>query len=187
MSPASFVAVALVLLAAARARCDFASDQTECTEQLTALLPCLAFVENEARFPTPDCCANAKTVVVKSFKCLCVLVKDRNEPGLGFKINVTRAVTMPGLCNVAANISECPKLLKLPPGSPAAQEFDQLEKQIDQSTKAKKNSSNNFDTTSNVTASSPSGNNKTERSFIGEIDMVLQLVFLSTVFIIWGN
>ncbi|KAH0463804.1 hypothetical protein IEQ34_006590 [Dendrobium chrysotoxum] len=101
-------ALALALLLAAHARGDFASDRAECVEQLTALLPCLPFVEGEARMATPDCCTNAKAVVGRSFKCLCLLVKDRNEPGLGFKINVTRAVTLPAVCNVPANISDCP-------------------------------------------------------------------------------
>ena len=188
MAPTNVVALALVLLAAARARGDFASDQAECTDQLVALMPCLGFVENEARAPTPDCCVNAKTVVGKSFKCLCVLVKDRDEPDLGFKINVTRAVTLPGLCSVAANISDCPKLLKLQPGSAAAQEFYQLEKQIVQNVQATTKSSNNMDARSNITASNPSGSSISKRRFIGDsIDVILQLGFLIMVFVIWGN
>ncbi|KAK8938003.1 hypothetical protein KSP40_PGU017330 [Platanthera guangdongensis] len=125
------MAVALILAAAAAtAAADFAGDRAECTEQLTGLLPCLGFVEGAARMPTPDCCVDTKSVVEKSFKCLCVLVKDRNEPGLGLKINVTRAVTLPGFCHVPANVSNCPKLLNLPAGSPAAREFYELEKEI---------------------------------------------------------
>ncbi|KAG8081030.1 hypothetical protein GUJ93_ZPchr0007g3206 [Zizania palustris] len=49
-----------------------------------------------------------KTVLQTSRKCLCVLVKDRDDPNLGLKINVTKALALPSLCNAPANISECP-------------------------------------------------------------------------------
>ncbi|PKA58266.1 putative GPI-anchored protein [Apostasia shenzhenica] len=147
--PAKPAALILVVLAAAAppirvARGDVAADQAECTEQLTALLPCLGFVGGSASAPSPDCCGGVKAVVAKSYKCVCVLIRDRNDPQLGLKLNVTRAVTMPAFCNVAANISDCPRLLKLPPGSPAAKEFYELEEQIIESGRAK--------TTSNATS-----------------------------------
>ncbi|XP_028551649.1 protein YLS3 isoform X1 [Dendrobium catenatum] len=180
-------AIALALLLAARANGDFASDRSECVDQLTALLPCLPFVESEARMPIPDCCTSAKAVVGRSFKCLCLLVKDRNEPGLGFKINVTRAVTLPAACNVPANISDCPKLLKLQPGSPMAQEFNQLQQQIVQNFQAKTKSNNIVDARNNITSSNPSGSSISKRRFIGDINVVLQLGFLFMVFLLWGN
>lgn len=87
---------------------DFASDRAECADQLTALATCLTYVENKASAPTPDCCSGLEQVLAKSRKCLCVLIKDRDEPGLGIKINVTAALSLPSVCHASANISECP-------------------------------------------------------------------------------
>ncbi|KAH7661865.1 Bifunctional inhibitor/lipid-transfer protein/seed storage 2S albumin protein [Dioscorea alata] len=65
-------------------------------------------------------------MVEKSPKCLCVLIKDRNEPGLGFTFNVTRALSLPNVCRSSANISDCPRLLNLPKDSKDAQIFEQF-------------------------------------------------------------
>jgi len=43
-----------------------------------------------------------------------VLVKDRDEPALGFKINVTRAMDLPSLCNYPATFSDCPSTSSCP-------------------------------------------------------------------------
>ncbi|XP_010934252.1 non-specific lipid transfer protein GPI-anchored 14 [Elaeis guineensis] len=104
---------------------DFASDRAECADQLTGLATCLTYVENRASAPTPDCCSGLKQVLAKSRKCLCVLIKDRDNPSLGVKINVTTAMALPTVCHASANISECPKLLNLPPNSKDAQIFEQ--------------------------------------------------------------
>jgi hypothetical protein len=47
-------------------------------------------------------------VLQSSRKCLCVLVKDKDDPNLGLKLNVTKALGLPAVCNVPANISDCP-------------------------------------------------------------------------------
>ncbi|RLN18858.1 protein YLS3-like [Panicum miliaceum] len=89
------------------------------------LATCLTFVQDKAtaRAPTPDCCAGLKQVVAASKKCMCVLVKDRDEPALGFKINVTRAMDLPSLCNYPATFSDCPKMLGMSPDAPEAEIF----------------------------------------------------------------
>ncbi|KAK1281624.1 hypothetical protein QJS10_CPB22g01195 [Acorus calamus] len=97
---------------------DLASDRKECTQQLIGLSTCLNYIEGKAKTPPPDCCDGMKTVVQKSRKCLCVLVRDRNDPGLGFKIDPNLALSLPSICNAPANISECPTLLHLAPSSP---------------------------------------------------------------------
>jgi len=111
--PSRAAAAAAVLVAAALAGVasgDFAADRAECANQLMGLATCLTFVQEKAtaRAPTPDCCAGLKQVVAASKKCMCVLVKDRDEPALGFKINVTRAMDLPPLCNYPATFSDCP-------------------------------------------------------------------------------
>ncbi|CAN6213451.1 unnamed protein product [Urochloa humidicola] len=87
---------------------DFAADRAECSDKLVGLATCLTYVQDEAAAPTPDCCAGLKTVLQTSRKCLCVLVKDKDDPNLGLKLNVSKALGLPAVCNAAANISDCP-------------------------------------------------------------------------------
>jgi len=108
---------------------DFAADRAECSDKLVGLATCLAYVQDEAAAPTPDCCAGLNTVLQTSRKCLCVLVKDKDDPNLGLKLNVTKALGLPAICKAAANISDCPRLLNLAPNSKEAQVFEQYAKQ----------------------------------------------------------
>ncbi|KAL6845709.1 hypothetical protein ACP4OV_024532 [Aristida adscensionis] len=130
------VAVAMAAAAVAGVGGDFAADRAECSDKLAALATCLTYVEEgaTAAAPTPDCCAGLKTVLQTSRKCLCVLVKDKDNPNLGLKLNVTKALALPNVCNAAANISDCPRLLNLPPNSKDAQIFEQYAKQGAQGT-----------------------------------------------------
>uniref|UniRef100_A0ACD5UNZ4 Uncharacterized protein n=1 Tax=Avena sativa TaxID=4498 RepID=A0ACD5UNZ4_AVESA len=135
---AAVVAVAVALAAAAGVGGDLAADM-ECSAKLQALATCLTFVQGQAPAPTPDCCSGLKTALQASTKCLC-LVKDRDDPGLGLKINVTRALGLPAACGAPANISDCPRLLNLPPTPKDAQVFEQFAKQL----AAQNNSSSEF-------------------------------------------
>lgn len=84
-------------------------DKEECTEQLAGLATCLPYVGGEAKAPTPDCCSGLKQVLKNNKKCLCVIIKDRNDPDLGgLQINVTHALSLPTVCNAPANVSKCP-------------------------------------------------------------------------------
>lgn len=99
----------LILLGLSRANID--KDKEECANQLVGLATCLPYVSGGAKAPTPDCCTGLKEVLDKSKKCLCVLVKDRDDPSLGLKINATLALSLPTLCHApvnAANVSMCP-------------------------------------------------------------------------------
>ncbi|ONM10454.1 Lipid binding protein [Zea mays] len=140
---AAAAATALVMVAAVLAvswagvaRADFAQDRAMCADRLMGLATCLTFVQDKAtaRAPTPDCCAGLKQVVAASKLCMCVLVKDRDEPALGFKINVTRAMDLPSLCSNPATFSDCPKILGMSPDAPEAEIFKEY---------AKKHESNN--------------------------------------------
>lgn len=87
---------------------DFASDQAECGNSLVGLAPCLPYATGDAKAPTPDCCKGLQKMIGKSPKCLCILIKDRNDPNLGFKINATKALTLPTTCKTTAvNTSQC--------------------------------------------------------------------------------
>ncbi|XP_027356791.1 protein YLS3-like [Abrus precatorius] len=108
---------------------DSSKDIEECTEQLAGLATCLPYVGGQAKSPTADCCSGLKQVLKNNNKCLCVIIKDRNDPDLGgLQINVTLALSLPTVCNAPANISKCPELLHMDPKSPEAQVFYQLEK-----------------------------------------------------------
>ncbi|KAF3330215.1 lipid transfer protein [Carex littledalei] len=97
------------------------------------LATCVTFVEGatNAKNPTPDCCAGFKQVVGKGLKCVCILVKDRDEPELGMKINVTLALELPHKCNAPTNISDCPRILNIPKDSAQAKEYEQLAKEME--------------------------------------------------------
>ncbi|XP_072977506.1 non-specific lipid transfer protein GPI-anchored 14-like [Typha angustifolia] len=115
----------LVLSSIHHVSSDISSDRSECAEQLVGLATCLPYVQGSSKVPTPDCCSGLKQVVGKSPKCLCVLIKDRDNPQLGIKFNVSLALSLPMVCSAPANISECTKLLNLPANSPDAEIFNQ--------------------------------------------------------------
>lgn len=100
----------LVLMSAmvSFAMADSDKDRQECAEQLVGLATCLPYVGGDAKAPTPDCCSSLKLVLEKNKKCLCVIIKDRNDPELGLKINVTLALGLPSVCHAPANVSQCP-------------------------------------------------------------------------------
>ncbi|GAB2276944.1 hypothetical protein Dimus_011652 [Dionaea muscipula] len=106
---------------------EFAKEKQLCAPQLVGLAPCLPFVQDgaTAKAPTPDCCGGIKPVLDSSKKCICLLIKYKDDPQLGFKINATAALTLPSLCNHPfKNISECSALLNLAPDSALAKEFE---------------------------------------------------------------
>jgi len=118
------------------ANSDAAKDREECTDQLVGLATCLPYVGGNAKAPTPDCCSGLKQVLKTNKKCLCVIVRDRNDPQLGLTINVTLALGLPSVCNAPANVSNCPALLHMDPNSPEAQVFYQFGKPSSQSASA---------------------------------------------------
>ncbi|KAK6945404.1 Plant organelle RNA recognition domain [Dillenia turbinata] len=105
---------------------DLAEDKKECGNQLASLSPCLDFVEGNSKAPSKQCCVDLGKMITTTKKCLCVLVKDRNDANLSFKVNATLALSLPFICHAPANISECPDLLHLPPNSTDAQVFLQF-------------------------------------------------------------
>ncbi|KAI4373706.1 hypothetical protein MLD38_011799 [Melastoma candidum] len=99
-------------------------DRAECADQLVGLATCLPYVGGDSKNPTIDCCTGLKTVIDKSRKCLCVLIKDRDDPSLGIKINLTLALGLPTACHTPVNITECVDLLHLPHNSTEAKVFE---------------------------------------------------------------
>ena len=100
--------VVLVMVQVKLASSDINKDRAECAGPLAGLATCLPYVGGRAKAPTPDCCTGLQQVVRDSMKCLCLLIKDRNDPKLGLKINATLALTLPHTCQTPTNVSECP-------------------------------------------------------------------------------
>ncbi|CAG7905378.1 hypothetical protein BRARA_D00234 [Brassica rapa] len=109
-------------------RSDLNQDIKGCQDSMSDLYSCLPFVTNKAKAPDSTCCTTLKEKLDKgqTKRCLCTLVKDRDDPGLGFKVDANRAMSLPSACHVPANISQCPELLHLPPDSAAAKIFKQF-------------------------------------------------------------
>ncbi|KAE8728399.1 L-ascorbate oxidase-like [Hibiscus syriacus] len=107
---------------------DINQDKTECSDQLVGLAPCLPYVGGEAETPTIDCCGGLKQVLDKSKKCLCVLIKDRDDPELGLNINASLALTLPITCRAPVNMTDCISLLHLKPNSQEAKLFEGYQK-----------------------------------------------------------
>ncbi|KAK6163752.1 hypothetical protein DH2020_000616 [Rehmannia glutinosa] len=141
----------IVMLFSNLATCDIDKDKEKCANDLVGLATCLPYVSGESKSPPIDCCTGLKTVLQKSPQCICLLVKDRNDPSLGLKINATLALGLPSHCHAPANISDCPALLHLPPNSPDAKVFE------DFANSAKKSNA----TTTSTAANSSSGKTTT--------------------------
>ncbi|PRQ35581.1 putative plant lipid transfer protein/Par allergen [Rosa chinensis] len=109
----------VVMMLAGFGSSDIDQDRAQCADQLIGLAPCLPYVggEKDAKTPTIDCCTGLKQVDAKSHRCLCVLIKDHNDPKLGLNINATLALMLPGACHVPVNITSCVDLLHLDPKS----------------------------------------------------------------------
>ncbi|KAL8170930.1 hypothetical protein V2J09_022734 [Rumex salicifolius] len=107
---------------------EFAKAKEECGPQLAGLAPCLSYVGGSAKTPTMDCCTGLKQVLAASKKCVCLLVKYKDEPSLGVKFDVNRALSLPSICQSAAKLTECPTLLHLSPNSPEAKMFANYDK-----------------------------------------------------------
>ncbi|MFS8005616.1 putative bifunctional inhibitor/plant lipid transfer protein/seed storage helical [Helianthus anomalus] len=115
-------------------KADLEQDKNQCTDKLVGLAPCLAYVGGDAPTPPKDCCTGLKQVVTNSMVCLCILVKDHNDPSLKLKINDTLALGLPDTCHTPANISHCVGLLHLKNGSPDAKVFEDYAKLIKNTT-----------------------------------------------------
>lgn len=87
---------------------DINQDKKECSAQLSEFTACLPFVGGKEKSPTATCCTNLKKEINKTRKCLCLIVKDRNDPGLGFVLNATLALSLPTVCHTPGNASDCP-------------------------------------------------------------------------------
>ncbi|KAJ7969957.1 Lipid transfer protein [Quillaja saponaria] len=119
----------LLVMSNSRAVADSAKDKEECLELLTEMTTCLPYIGGTAKSPPTTCCNGLKQVLKNNNKkCICVIIKDRNDPDVGLKINLTLALGLPSVCKVSDDFSQCPALLHLDPKSQEAQIFNQVGK-----------------------------------------------------------
>ncbi|GAB4856120.1 hypothetical protein Ancab_024760 [Ancistrocladus abbreviatus] len=177
------VSIIIVLVGSSGADDQFTKDKQECAPQLGVLAPCLPYVsgDNGDKTPTIDCCTALKQVVNASRKCLCLLVKYKDDPSLGLKINTTNALSLPAVCHAPANMSECPALLHLAPNSPEAKMFDDFARRSETSSSSPAASSNS-------TSSSSTGSSTAVKSDGGMGTRTLkarQPVYVAFLLILW--
>lgn len=166
----------LALMMFSCANSDDAKDREECTQQLVGLATCLPYVGGNSKAPTPDCCSGLKQALKTSPKCLCVIVKDRNNPELGLNINATLALGLPTVCNSPANISQCPALLHLAPNSTDAQIFYQYGHSSSNATTSP--TTTPAVATANATSASSSDGHYIGKRWLGLEEVTVDVLFL---------
>eukprot|EP01018_Ginkgo_biloba_P022172 Gb_02443 [translate_table: standard] len=71
---------------------------TGCTNAFVSLNPCLGYITGTSNVSNPACCTALAAAANNAASCLCQFFGTSNP--LGFPINQTQALTLPGLCNV---------------------------------------------------------------------------------------
>ncbi|KAL6990537.1 hypothetical protein U1Q18_041721 [Sarracenia purpurea var. burkii] len=84
-----------------------ATAQSSCTRAIIGLAPCLNFVTGNSSTPSSSCCSQLNSVVQSQPRCLCLLLSGSGA-SVGITINQTRALALPGACNVQTPpVSQC--------------------------------------------------------------------------------
>ncbi|XP_051141550.1 non-specific lipid transfer protein GPI-anchored 5-like [Andrographis paniculata] len=82
--------------------------QSGCTTALISLSPCLSYVGGNTSTPSSSCCTRLAGVVQGQPQCLCSLLNGGGASSLGFTINQTLALALPGACDVQTPpVSRC--------------------------------------------------------------------------------
>ncbi|CAM8960211.1 unnamed protein product [Rhodiola kirilowii] len=91
--------------------------QSSCTSVLLKLSPCLNFITGNSSIPSSSCCTQLVGVVQSQPLCLCTVLGGGSI--LGITINQTRALELPGTCNVKTPpVSQCNSAADEPATSP---------------------------------------------------------------------
>ncbi|KAM0047434.1 putative bifunctional inhibitor/plant lipid transfer protein/seed storage helical [Helianthus debilis subsp. tardiflorus] len=103
----------------------------QCSQKLPEVMTCVAFASGKEGSPQQKCCDSVKEMKESNPACLCFLIQqihNGTNPALQ-KMNIqeARLLQLPSACKLAnASVSDCPKLLKLPPNSPDAAIFNNV-------------------------------------------------------------
>ncbi|XP_062189935.1 non-specific lipid transfer protein GPI-anchored 5-like [Phragmites australis] len=130
-SPRASTSLALSLLLAAAAAlllaCPGAAQSSpapssgggSCMTEIVSLAPCLGYMSGNTSKPSSSCCSSLSSVVTSNPRCLC-MVLGGGASSLGVTINNTRALELPGACNVKTPPASQCKSVGVPVPSPAA-------------------------------------------------------------------
>ncbi|XWS39289.1 hypothetical protein CRYUN_Cryun18bG0038500 [Craigia yunnanensis] len=97
--------------------CAGATAQSGCTSVLISLSPCLNYITGNSSTPSKQCCTQFANVVRSSPQCLCEVLNGGGS-SLGITINQTKALALPGSCNV-----QTPPTSRCNAASPAPADF----------------------------------------------------------------
>ncbi|XP_047333507.1 non-specific lipid transfer protein GPI-anchored 5-like [Impatiens glandulifera] len=117
------------------------AQSSSCTTVLISLSPCLNYLSKNSSTPSSSCCSQLGTVVRTSPQCLCEALNGGGSSS-GLNIDQTRAVALPGACNVQTPpLSSCN--VGSPANSPAGSPGNQNRVPSDSGSKTIPNSTNN--------------------------------------------
>ncbi|XP_075653606.1 non-specific lipid transfer protein GPI-anchored 5-like isoform X1 [Castanea sativa] len=95
-----------------------ATAQSSCTNVIISMSPCLNYITGNSSTPSSSCCSQLASVVRSQAQCLCQVLNGGGS-SLGININQTRALALPGACNVQTPpLSRC-NAASSPAASPA--------------------------------------------------------------------
>ncbi|XP_022138181.1 non-specific lipid-transfer protein-like protein At2g13820 [Momordica charantia] len=84
-----------------------AAAQSDCTNVLISLSPCLNYITGNSSTPSSACCTQLASVVRSQPLCLCQVLNGGGS-SLGMNINQTQALALPQACNVQTpSVSNC--------------------------------------------------------------------------------
>ncbi|XP_051131382.1 non-specific lipid transfer protein GPI-anchored 13-like [Andrographis paniculata] len=175
----------ILLLLTNVANCDVQQDKQRCETPVLGMATCLPYVTGQARLPPVDCCSGFNQVLENNPDCICLLIKDRNDPSLGLNINSTLALTLPARCKSTANrtIADCPAILHLPPNSTEAKVFQDFTNSGNETNAMPPASSGNSTTTMAGNVNSQNGGGRGRRmAWLGTEVVSIMLVALHLFF-----
>ncbi|GJN24662.1 hypothetical protein PR202_gb12416 [Eleusine coracana subsp. coracana] len=95
------------------------SSSGSCMTEMVSLASCLGYMSGNATKPSASCCSSLSSVVTSNPRCLCVVLGG-GAASLGVTINSTRALELPGACNVKTPPASQCKSVGVPVPSPPA-------------------------------------------------------------------
>ena len=95
------------VLVAALCGGSMAQPSSSCTNVIISMSPCLNYITGNSSTPSSSCCTQLASVVRSQPQCLCDVLNG-GASSLGINVNQTRAMLLPGACNVQTPpISQC--------------------------------------------------------------------------------
>lgn len=86
VSPHMLVLATALMLIINHAMGDSAEEKQKCAAQLTGIATCLPYLGGNAKTPTTDCCGGLVQAIKDNKKCICLIIKDRDDPDLGLSL-----------------------------------------------------------------------------------------------------